>query len=742
MRRNRILRVVIAGISLLLLTGCGAEREAEEQPQKAVEEWKEKGFAVSGDVVEEQELWTLEYTKWNHEELVDKVPAYNWTAASEVGAYDGQIYRIYDDYDMTTDGWSRRNYILERYNASDGNTDITVLDKEMYGDGYIAGMSVPKAGSYVFRIQKNERTEEGDYELVRDVMVFTDLQGEMEQMDLLEACRRNGITDQQYGAEAICDASGNCYIRTGRGEFPTRNLYIFDKDGNLLVEQKGDEYTQILNPLRTEQGDLIFPVYNIKDKNTRFLWFDLGIKAARTLAVFEKDNLYQIYGMQGNDIYYGTDSGIVKWDTVGGGRKLIYRFAENGVDNFYGTMLVLCDGQLPSLRIYGGVEDEAEDWFIIMSGTPVEQSEGIRITSLNKDSLRVKNTVGLATRRNPGLYFSYEAPSGGETRDEFRTRMIAEMVAGGGPDILYVSLDDMEILQNKGLLKELDEFISEDWKEQIYSGIIQTGTVNGQFVGLAPEMEVSTAITLKEIWSQDTTWTVEDILALMDTGDFTGVFCQGSATFAPRAVLMLLTMWGLEGSRLIDWETGESLFDSDLFLRMLETAKTYGDYPIRTDSWLGEGGCLGRLLSMDYEDFCELFETYGEQLVFVGEPTDNACGNYLDTDGVLVVNKNVSDAKAVSAFFETLLSDKIQENSSLTSKRSVRKNFGENFDDPEYKEAYEQFLESCVPRPKSHEDIESIVWEDASSYIEGNKSAEEVAKIVDNRVQLYLDELK
>ena len=207
MRRNRILKVVIAGISLLLLTGCGADREAEEQPQKVVEEWKEKGFAVSGDVVEEQELWTLEYTKWSHEELVDKVPAYNWTAAFEVGAYDGQIYRIYDDYDMTTDGGARRNYILERYNASDGNTDITVLDKEMYGDGYIAGMSVPKAGSYVFRIQKNERTEEGDYEPVRDVMVFTDLQGEMEQVDLLEACRQNGITDQQYGAEAICDAS-------------------------------------------------------------------------------------------------------------------------------------------------------------------------------------------------------------------------------------------------------------------------------------------------------------------------------------------------------------------------------------------------------------------------------------------------------------------------------------------------------------------------------------------------------
>lgn len=48
MRRNQFLKVVIAGISLLLLTGCGADREASEQPQEVVEEWKEKGFAVSG----------------------------------------------------------------------------------------------------------------------------------------------------------------------------------------------------------------------------------------------------------------------------------------------------------------------------------------------------------------------------------------------------------------------------------------------------------------------------------------------------------------------------------------------------------------------------------------------------------------------------------------------------------------------------------------------------------------------
>ena len=55
-------------------------------------------------------------------------------------------------------------------------------------------------------------------------------------------------------------------------------------------------------------------------------------------------------------------------------------------------------------------------------------------------------------------------------------------------------------------------------------------------------------------------------------------------------------------------------------------------------------------------------------------------------------------------------------------------------------EGYIALLESCVPYPGTYETIESIVWEEAAAYVSGDKSAAEVARIVDSRVQLYLDE--
>ena len=55
---------------------------------------------------------------------------------------------------------------------------------------------------------------------------------------------------------------------------------------------------------------------------------------------------------------------------------------------------------------------------------------------------------------------------------------------------------------------------------------------------------------------------------------------------------------------------------------------------------------------------------------------------------------------------------------------------------------YAAYLESCVPSPVIAEEdlIKSIVWEEAEAYINGDKSAEEVAGIIHSRIQLYLDE--
>ena len=57
-----------------------------------------------------------------------------------------------------------------------------------------------------------------------------------------------------------------------------------------------------------------------------------------------------------------------------------------------------------------------------------------------------------------------------------------------------------------------------------------------------------------------------------------------------------------------------------------------------------------------------------------------------------------------------------------------------------YLEEYLLFLDSCAPLPRSYEAIETIVLDEVELFFSGTYTAEQAAKNIDSRVQLYLDE--
>ena len=67
--------------------------------------------------------------------------------------------------------------------------------------------------------------------------------------------------------------------------------------------------------------------------------------------------------------------------------------------------------------------------------------------------------------------------------------------------------------------------------------------------------------------------------------------------------------------------------------------------------------------------------------------------------------------------------------------------YGENTSE-EKREAYKKAIEDARPLPIRTALILAIILDDAEDYFNGSKSAEEVSKVINNRVQLYLDERK
>lgn len=165
---------------------------------------------------------------------------------------------------------------------------------------------------------------------------------------------------------------------------------------------------------------------------------------------------------------------------------------------------------MPILRTYGNVNEVWEDWLIELSEEPVERPEAIRIVSLEETSLRVKNCVSICSRRNPDYSYTYEE-CGEKDRADFRMRIMAELAAGNGPDILYVSREDMELMQSQGLITDLRPLLSEDAVSRVLPGALELGSVEGILTGLASELSAWSILVGKDTCSQNS-WTLEDVL--------------------------------------------------------------------------------------------------------------------------------------------------------------------------------------------------------------------------------------
>lgn len=777
--------IIMTLICLLCLTGCGQQASVDVQGNQPIADWQKNGFAVSDEVVEEQALWVDSYIPWEHEgvtwneetEKVSWVQRRFFSGDSEAICFGEKLYMLFPIIDAENYNYTR--WILEIYDTASMETSFQELDLNQLeitkAEGtrkYLWDMDVMGEQAFAFQvldIDINETDSGTEFNHISNAIVYLDSEGKTNQTELLPFFQEKGyVSNRLRSSEGVwnSDVSGNIYLRTGTAANPYTKLYILGSDGRLLMEQESAAKEQILAPMKTAEGELIFPVWSNENRGTSLVWFDVTKKQAHTLAVLEGEYVKQLYGMQDNDLYYENGFGIVKWNVASGIRKQVFRFDQNGVSDSFGTMLVLREGRTPVLRLWGTVDDETKDWLVTLSEEPVERPDAIRVVSLTEESQRVRNSVPAISRRNPNNTFVYEDRDTTDAED-YRNRIMAELAAGGGPEIMYVSLEDMEILYERGMLADLRDYISEETLEKVLPGVLEMGTVDGTLVGMAPGIRTISLRVGESTWSGDS-WTLEDILGLMESGKLEGrmFYTSTGGYFGPIAVMRWLTLYSLEDSFLIDWDTGESHFEDERFIRLLECINRNDDrsYDGPIDDRIQGGGSLMVFEEIDEpSEAAQFVGTHGVQgSHYVGFPTESGNGNYLETAGVIVVNKNVSDPSAISAYLECLLGNEVQMAASLidsyglpviplpTDSYWIDPDTGKAwwngrtlniFDDGtnSLQEA-NAFLAQCVPAPKTYEALQGIIYEELIVYYNDGRSAEETAKIIDNRVQLYLDE--
>lgn len=264
---------------------------------------------------------------------------------------------------------------------------------------------------------------------------------------------------------------------------------------------------------------------------------------------------------------------------------------------------------------------------------------------------------------------------------------------------------------------------------------------------------------------------MESLADILLSGQADRTFLKG---YDSRRLLELLlkgseTLWGT-----VDWKQGSCDFGGELFGKILEVSKRYGDNgENRETGCIAEGRSYGAIYIFDDRQ-----EREKKGKVICGVLFDDGCHPAVQPDSALAINANSPNKEGVWEFFSFLLGEEAQlgsggvpvsrrafdawaegQKEQFAGGREIHLSHRETLSDgtsvivgefvyteadvsDEIVEEYRGMMEDARPIPICTAFILAIISEEAEDYFQGNKSPEEVSRLITNRVQLYLDEGK
>lgn len=421
---------------------------------------------------------------------------------------------------------------------------------------------------------------------------------------------------------------------------------------------------------------------------------------------------------------------------------------------------------------YVDPKDIPDKAVLVLAGNWVGSDMKQRIVEYNRSNDEYRITV-----KEYDSYNTYEDYQAG------LTQLNNDITTGNMPDILITSGLPVENYISKGLLADVGKLIEKDEElsqVEFVQNVLDAYSVDGKLYYVFPSFRVSTMIGKTSIVGDRTSWTMADMMELMNTLP-EGTNMLGEMT---RDSFMY-TMMDFCGADFIDVSTGKCEFDSQNFISMMEFAKElpeelsedyFGeDYWMNYESQYRENRTIlrnlyiGRLGDVNGT----INGSFGEPVSFIGFPTESGMGSYVQATDCYAISAKSANIDGAWAFLRYYLTDEYQKELSwglpiqmkyfmeVAQEATQRPYYlDENGNKQEYDDYFYMGGEEIKLDPMSQEqvdqlvnfifsinkcyygnsDITTIINEEMPSFFSGQKSAQEVAKIIQSRAQLFVDE--
>ncbi|MCR5669425.1 MAG: extracellular solute-binding protein [Butyrivibrio sp.] len=493
---------------------------------------------------------------------------------------------------------------------------------------------------------------------------------------------------------------------------------------------------------------------------------------------------YSFLSGKGYDLYASTDDGVYGYDASKDEMIKILDFLDSDIDINYAISNI---APLSDTEMIAALPDDDYNYNLY------------RLTKVDPADVKDKKIITMA-----GYYINYnvrnEAVKFNRENDTYRIRIVdyssydseddwnagntqfnLDIVSGNVPDIMLFRGDNsVGSYANKGLFTDLNEFLSKDpdlANVEFIENVMDAYKTNGKQYLIAPSFYATTYTVKTKFLNGNAGMTLKEAEELIQAkgGDYMGAFGPSTKNEILESGITMA------GSDYIDWENKSCNFNSDDFIQFLEFTNKfptelpddiwdrYTDTAYREDASLFQNSYLdGFRIYRRYKD-----GAFGEDISFIGFPNPSGKDTaVIYPEYVFAISSQSKSAEGAWQFLRKLLSeeyqDKIEYNfpirKSSFDKMAEASKEKEFYMDDDKKVYYDdtyylgdtevtigtltdediQYVTNYIKSIKNvysyNQSIMDIINEEAQTFYNGTKTAQEVADIIQSRVSIYVNE--
>ncbi|MGN0981833.1 MAG: ABC transporter substrate-binding protein [Candidatus Limivicinus sp.] len=514
-------------------------------------------------------------------------------------------------------------------------------------------------------------------------------------------------------------------------------------------------------------------------------------------------NVYEVISGGGDyDFYYSSGTHFYGYKLAEGSAEMLFDWIGCDVNsNALQLVSVREDGTVEGF--IGNYDEDADDYsfeYVTVSKVPydaVPHKESLSMAVMYLDYHTQKAIIDF-NRSNDKVRIDVRDYSEYNTEDDYSaglTKLTTEIMAGNMPDILSVSESiPYRQLAAKGLLEDLYPYIDADEqlsRDDFFPNVLSAMELDGKLYAACAGFAVETAVGASSVVGDTPGWTYDDYyaaLATMPEG------CQGFDIGVDRDTMLEVSL-ALDMTDYVDWAAGTCRFDSEDFVKVLEFCKPFPDASYyenyeytaedSPENRVAQGKqmlCVAGFSSTDffYMDYDKVF---GGQATCIGFPTNKGVGNTLAMLESYAMSSSCHNKEAAWQFLKGFLSEEYQmegyylpTNQKVFDKqlekameveyeKDANGNYrldengeripvsrGSVFDGTATYEIYAttarqaQMLRDVIASATKMMDYDTsiidIVKEEAAAYFAGQKTAQEVCKLIQSKANIYINEQK